>query len=296
MTCYRCGEKLYGKPKFCPNCGATANAPSPSDNPSTIGLCHRCGKRNEVTAKFCMHCGEERLTPTPVKPSTNQILNNESKRALMYFGLIVVGAVVLVVLLDTSENTSVNYAHVQAQLLKKRQATFQKMTLESHLRAIKSIESRGINATTTELRIANEQIDIARKKFPKNATLSKYQKKISKMLTVKQEAERKKAAHRQEAERKRAALRSFYSQMEIPARVKCDMHIKRRLRSPSTASLVSSSAGLWEGHKNMLLVDVIYDAENAFGARIRSKFQCQVRCTPGNDGSCVVKKAYESSR
>lgn len=63
---------------------------------------------------------------------------------------------------------------------------------------------------------------------------------------------------------------------EIDAYVVCQMFIKDRLKAPSTADFPAATYADITQSGNLWTVDAWVDAENAFGARIRADFHCQV--------------------
>jgi hypothetical protein len=70
------------------------------------------------------------------------------------------------------------------------------------------------------------------------------------------------------------------------AEVMCQQGITSILKSPATAKFSLLDSGRWTGQLGMFLVRYSVDAENSFGALLRSRFQCEVACL--REDSCVV--------
>ena len=57
--CRKCGTKLSGESRFCPNCGFEFPV-TPATREDTVSwpkYCRQCGKANAPEAKFCLYCG-----------------------------------------------------------------------------------------------------------------------------------------------------------------------------------------------------------------------------------------------
>jgi hypothetical protein len=78
---------------------------------------------------------------------------------------------------------------------------------------------------------------------------------------------------------------------ELSAEMLCKRAIELSLKAPSTADWGNKAAGRWDGHPGFFLVDYTVDAQNSFGAKLRSTFECQIRCLTKD--ACEVKKLYE---
>ena len=51
VKCPKCGERVPGSAKFCPNCRAKLGVPE-----TTTIKCPKCGAENKSTSKFCLNC------------------------------------------------------------------------------------------------------------------------------------------------------------------------------------------------------------------------------------------------
>jgi hypothetical protein len=75
---------------------------------------------------------------------------------------------------------------------------------------------------------------------------------------------------------------------EIMAQVVCKQSISARLKAPSTAEWSFKEAGRWRNHPGYFLVRYSVDAQNSFGAKLRSNFECEVLCLTAD--SCEVAR------
>lgn len=64
---------------------------------------------------------------------------------------------------------------------------------------------------------------------------------------------------------------------EFGAQVMCEQFVEDRLKAPATADFPSSSEYVVSGSGNSYTVQGYVDAENSFGAKIRTNFVCEVR-------------------
>lgn len=78
------------------------------------------------------------------------------------------------------------------------------------------------------------------------------------------------------------------------ARVMCKEAIASRLKAPSTADWGDGESARWKDHPGYFLVTHTVDAENSFGAKLRSSYQCQVVCLA--EEVCEVEKLYPVGR
>jgi hypothetical protein len=74
----------------------------------------------------------------------------------------------------------------------------------------------------------------------------------------------------------------------ITARIVCKTYINDRLKAPASADWISTEAGRWAKHPGYYIVDIVVDAMNSFGGKLRSKYECQVSCLTQN--ACEVTK------
>jgi hypothetical protein len=66
--------------------------------------------------------------------------------------------------------------------------------------------------------------------------------------------------------------------------VQCQDFVKRRLKAPATASFPSLDFSALKGNDDRYTVSSYVDAENSFGAKLRSKFVCTIKLvSPAGD-------------
>ncbi|MFA5675291.1 MAG: zinc ribbon domain-containing protein [Christensenellales bacterium] len=102
MICSKCGGHLEEGAKFCPKCGAQAQA-------SRGAFCHKCGAAANTGDSFCLSCGAqlgEAVPGVPAASGPRQYVNQTAKKkkygkvmALVLLGLIAVAAAVLIPIL-----------------------------------------------------------------------------------------------------------------------------------------------------------------------------------------------------
>jgi len=79
---------------------------------------------------------------------------------------------------------------------------------------------------------------------------------------------------------------------KFSAEFQCKQAIESRLKAPSTADWTGPATGLWKDHAGYFLVTYTVDAQNSFGAKLRSSYQCQVVCI--SEEACEVEKMYST--
>lgn len=65
-VCPACGAAAWGRPNFCPGCGASVRTAGQIELPEedeTCGICHVCGATVPVSAGFCPNCGADLRYP-----------------------------------------------------------------------------------------------------------------------------------------------------------------------------------------------------------------------------------------
>ncbi len=59
--------------------------------------------------------------------------------------------------------------------------------------------------------------------------------------------------------------------------IQCQSFVKRTLKAPATASFPSLDFNAFKGKDDRYIVSSYVDAENSFGAKLRSKFVCTIK-------------------
>lgn len=80
----------------------------------------------------------------------------------------------------------------------------------------------------------------------------------------------------------------------INAEVTCKLYISSRLKAPSTADWSDAVTARWRDHPGYFLVTHTVDAQNSFGAKLRTNYQCEVVCL--SKDLCEVQKMYQIER
>lgn len=65
--------------------------------------------------------------------------------------------------------------------------------------------------------------------------------------------------------------------------IQCQQYVKARLRAPSTADFPFLDHNVTNTGSETYLVRSYVDAQNGFGAMIRSNYRCEIRYTGGED-------------
>jgi hypothetical protein len=186
--------------------------------------------------------------------------------------------------IPTAENREAQLADEKKKNFAKFESELQTMTLEQHLTAMRAVTQKGDASTDDELVQATEHGRIAKDKTPNNKEVARLQESLLHRLSarvVKQQAAKIRGS--------RSAGDSAY--------VSCKIYVENHLRAPSTAifqGFQEGDVGYWPEHDFMFLANVTVDAENSFGAKLLSKYQCQVECLTTD--SCQVTKTYELER
>ena len=68
---------------------------------------------------------------------------------------------------------------------------------------------------------------------------------------------------------------------ELDAYLACQGFMSERLRAPATARYPLLTSIDWAKEGNVWGFEAYVDAENTFGAKLRTRFNCQVRWDPG---------------
>lgn len=77
----------------------------------------------------------------------------------------------------------------------------------------------------------------------------------------------------------------------------CKRAVEHGLRAPSTAKFQGRSwenAWHWKDHPGGVIANVTVDAQNSFGAYLRSTYECNLTCMTSD--SCTLTKIYEIER
>jgi hypothetical protein len=309
---------------FCGKCGTPLPIDSEADAcwrhggpPLTAGAQIRCPFCKEpiyAEAKKCRFCGEAMIVPDVYVP---QILGRDQSvsgselnpaaayRAvqrksrggvsawmqshplltlgIVFFGLLF-GAIVRLESLSESPSTSPTVSGDSVAKTKPevaiRQATqelpeFSKMTVAQHLTEAKRL----INPTAEEhdLQEADSHLKEVLKRSPGNGEARRLYDLA--MARTKQIAV--------EMEKNWAVQAAAHPQKDL-AQIKCEEAVNASLKAPSTASFAPySSTNILDLGKWMYRVDSYVDAENSFGAHMRSPYSCTVQCVAVD--ACAVK-------
>ena len=83
---------------------------------------------------------------------------------------------------------------------------------------------------------------------------------------------------------------------DISAKVMCEQFVSKRLKAPSTADYADAFDGvkgakLLRSDKDFHYFEMVswVDAQNAFGAKIRTKFYCKIKNKIGTDEWVLIK-------
>lgn len=133
--------------------------------------------------------------------------------------------------------------------------------------------------TLSALQVASQHLEAVRAVEPKNKQLERLTGVLAKKSTAAFLAQREQAARG--------------DNVRVAAQVRCRSVIEANLKAPSTADFQSGLRdGIRYDGKFMWTVQTRVDAQNSFGAKLRSVFTCKVRCL--NDESCQVVKVVEN--
>lgn len=80
---------------------------------------------------------------------------------------------------------------------------------------------------------------------------------------------------------------------DVEAYVMCQMFVKDRLKAPSTADFPATPYANIEQDGNLWTIDAWVDAENSFGAQIRTDFHCQVRYSDASEEWTLIELELE---
>lgn len=77
---------------------------------------------------------------------------------------------------------------------------------------------------------------------------------------------------------------------KITAQVMCEDFVKDRLKAPATAEFgnLGDEGVTWNAGRGLYVVRDTVDAENSFGAKIRSDFVCKIKTTDQGDSWTLV--------
>ncbi|MCQ2416874.1 MAG: zinc ribbon domain-containing protein [Oscillospiraceae bacterium] len=77
VMCQNCGASIALGSKFCPQCGATAPAPTPApSNAQVQPICPFCGQTLAPEAMFCASCGNKLPAPAEQAPVDKSVCPN----------------------------------------------------------------------------------------------------------------------------------------------------------------------------------------------------------------------------
>lgn len=156
------------------------------------------------------------------------------------------------------------------------EAASKEMSVEEHLAAAKRVLQTAEHLS--QLQIASKHLEVVREKQPKNRELGRLSGLLAKKTTAVYLAQKEAAASD--------------NSVRMMAHARCLNFIEDSLKAPSTADFQNSLLDYvhYDG-KFTWTVRTQVDAENSFGAKLRSTFTCKVRCL-GAD-SCEVIKLTE---
>jgi hypothetical protein len=241
-----------------------------------LKVCKKCGKQVSTPGRFCPHCGENGFP-------------NKGMNGCLALLLVFIGLGVFVNLIDPFRHRDTESNKPKMSEEEKRRKTREALdpptsaplTARQHLEAAKRLLAKldvaEYGDTFVIIQLISEHGAEARKDPHTKAQADALMKRMAnKALDV----EKMKAWNEPMA--------------EITAEVDCKLFIKSNLKAPSTADWLSPSTGRWSGHPGYFLVTQTVDAQNSFGAKIRSSYQCRVVCLSGD--LCEVEKMYEVAK
>jgi hypothetical protein len=250
--------------------------------------CEACGKQLNLEARFCDHCGTAVQIPQPEARATLQsvptlagslgslygsVKNGGGTKAALG-GFFVVGICAFLIMTFFTADRDVNKPAVTAELTSEQKATIARQATVAKMTDAELLKSaKGLLAHTNVAQISEGDQALA-------------------MASIKEYERRNPVSHGQtDALTKRLVAVELARQLKKSAddmdarppsdlaEIECRMAIKGNLRNPDNAKFASYSDDYVKYlGKGTFHVQVKANAENGFGGRVNSVFDCRVQC------------------